>query len=216
MFRKRNFHVIFLILCTWHTVTGRKNINDESKDEACKLPDRCRKGSVHDAKNFYAREFVYLNDTNGIICDVKDQSSRFDQFDVELAQAFNISSCINKISILNIFDFRFPSNMNLKLDEKFNLKGIIEFQSILWLDFTLHLINIGGFDVDLNVTVPEITDINIEIIRAKVEFYAKGSLVKSCQDLMTTFDLTWSPSTIFQVQSVDPFTTLVFLNCQFK
>lgn len=214
MFKTRN-HMIIMFLIVRLTLS-KQTVKNEKQNE-CVLPNGCRIDSVYGLPNLYASEFVYAKDWNGIVCDVKDtQSNKLDGFDKKLAQIFNDSLCFENKNVSSMFDLKFSSSQKLKLDKNHNLKGILAFQSILWIYFTLHLINVDGFDVNLDIQIPEVTDIYIDLIKANVEFYAREKKIETCQDLLTAFGSTWSPSSIFQAHSNDANTELIFFNCRFK
>lgn len=215
LIKKRNFHVIIMFLIV-RLILSKQTVKNEKQNE-CVLPNGCRIDSVYGLPNLYASEFVYTKDWNGIVCDVKDtQTTKLDAFNEKLAQIFNDSLCFENQNVTSMFDLKFPLGHKLKLDRNHNLEGILAFQSILWIYFTLHLINVNGFDVNLDIQIPEVTDIYIDLIKANVDFYAKEKKIESCQDLLTAFGSTWSPNSIFQIQSNDAFTELIFFNCRFK
>lgn len=220
MFKTRNFPVIMtiLFLSISRQVRNEENANGTCKlSELPKLPDGCQIDTIHGLYDLFATEFVYKQDSMGIVCNVKSQSSRFDRFGVNLAKLFGKSECVRNGHVSDKFDLRFPPSMRLKLNEDLNLRGIVEFQCSVWLKFSLHLTNVGGFDANLNIEIPEKTDIIYELIKANVDFYANGKQIESCQDLLTTFGPTWSPNSIFQGQSYDNgFTVVTFFSCRFR
>lgn len=151
MFELRNFKYFFMILFMFSANEATIVKKDLTDANACKLPPGCRIDAFHVIDDKYAREFVSTHDTIGYICDVKNITDRFDGFDVKLANSFSKNSCFKKKNVTPSFDLRYPRDLKTKLSEKLNLKGILAFLNHFDTKFSLHITNVGGFNVELNI-----------------------------------------------------------------
>lgn len=199
---------------------------NESRE--CKLPDGCRIDAFHVIDNLYVREYLSARDLNGFICDVKNNQNHFDGFNDKLAQTYLKSSCRNQRNVTSNFDLRFSGDLDTKLDENLNLKGILSFMNRLLPGFTIHLTNVRGFSVDLNIERPVMNPKSgvlikigsIKFIRSNIDFYVRGKLIKSCEDLVSSSfsqsSRSWSPNSIFQMTPRDQKDEIFFINCRFR
>lgn len=209
-----------MLISIYLLITTRRIRNKETRaGDVCKLQEGCRIGTIHDLNDLYASEFVSTRDVKGFICNVKDKSTHIKSFDAELALRLANSSCLKQKKLVNTFDLRFPSSLEAKLDEKFNLKGILEFQGTLSSKFLFQLTNVGGFNANLDIKIENsnIKSINLVLIKTKVEFFMNEKQVKSCQDLLSTpMTSSWSVNSIFQLKANNAFVELLFFKCRFK
>lgn len=221
MLKIRKFPHLIVIPLIFFTFL-KQALNYKMANNTCNLPESCRIDTVHLINNLFAREFVSTIDANGFVCDAKDETSHVQGFNEKLAKAFKHERCLMNKSVFSQFSMRFPRNLKAKLNNNLNLKGILEFLVALRTVFEIEFIHLSRFDVNLNIerltptlAVKEKT-IKVNFLRANIDFYANDSLVRSCQDLVSTYGPSWSPNTIFQIQFKKTHVALLFLNCRFK
>lgn len=228
MFKKRrnSFMVIIVIALVELSDEARIRLNES---EECKIPDGCRIDAFYVIDSLFVREYLSSSDSNGFICDVKSNiNNHFEGFSDRLAQRYFSASCRNKKNVTSNFDLRFPGDLDTKLEENINLKGIFAFMNRSLPDFTLHLTNVGGFSVHLNIERPVMNDPKpdaqikiraMKFIRSKIDFYVRGKRIKSCEDLTSSYNhssSSWSPNSIFQLTSRNAKYELFFINCRFR
>lgn len=224
MFKTKNFLVIILILLIISTLYRPVLSNSKLEKAACYLPQSCRIDSVYLLSFLFGREHISLDEAKGFVCNVKNQTFNFQGFNAMLAKIYQNEHCFINKNISSHFAVKFPRNLETRLDENFNLKGIFEFLGVLSLRnfFTLHMSNVRGFSIKLNMErikqnfVAKQNASKINILRSNVDFYSNGSLVKNCEDLVSTYGRTWSPSTIFQINLKNTNTEILFFRCWFK
>lgn len=222
MFNKRFslFGVVFISF--WLSILTKRVLSGDKSANPCnRLPDGCRINSIYDVSNIYSREFAFSQKVNGFVCDVKDKTARFVGFTLKFVKNFSRASCFSNKSLTNTFEIRFPTDQKTKLDEHLNLRTILEFQNTINpSDSKLKLTNVAGFSVDLdvrNMQQQQRKSFENILVKANLDFFANGRLVRSCRDLESTFGPKWSPDSLIQISSKynKPSEFLLF-NCRFK
>lgn len=233
MFNRRRSGAIIKISFFFMLLSFSKRVwlKEPITSKACSLPKGCRVGSFHKIEYIFSREFISAKDSDGIICNANNNMARlFDGFDARLAQIYSNSSCFKSPRVSSLFDLRFPRDLNTKLNKNLNLIGILEFMNYTSDEqiydqtrYTIHLTNVGGFSVELNkeklwlnFSSSSQIGLDIKLIRANVQFYEEGKLLKSCSDLMSANNQSWSPTSIFQIVFKNAYSEILFFNCRFK
>lgn len=215
------FYLLGIVLISlWLSILTKQVLSRDKTANPCnRLPDGCRINSIYDVSNIYSREFAFAQNYNGFVCNVNDETFRFEGFTLTFVKNFSTASCLKNKSLRNTFEIRFPTNQNTKLDEHLNLHSILEFQNTIPLDSKLKLTNVGGFSVDLDVKKMQQQRKSFKniLVKSNLDFFVNGRLVRSCRDLESTFDPKWSPDSLFQISTKykKPSEFLLF-NCRFK
>lgn len=186
----------------------------------CQLPISCRIDSFHYLENYWAYEYVSNFDKKGIICDVKTNKFRFEY--EKWLQGNHYKACNHKRFIKRL-ELRFPRNYKHILDEKLNFQGIIDFLNSFAREFSLQSTHLRGFNIELGIRKKALytnytlyANYYINFIDSKIDFYSKGKLVESCQDLIASSGRNLSINSIFQLTPGNESPELLFLKCQFR
>ena len=156
-------------------------------------------------------------DRKGIICTVKN-NKQIRRFDFDSWLRLNQTEACRKENFRNYFEVKFTTSQNVIFDEKFNLQGVLNFFQLYDNYFGLKLSFAKGISAALSLNTIETGNLKtgeysrIEFVRTKLDFYARGKLIKSCQDLIDA-NLT-TPRSIFQISLLNP--AFYMIHCKYR
>lgn len=195
-----------------------------SQSDSCKLPAGCHYGLLHASIFFRNSQFYSNSDIEGLICPVRHQKFGFKllEWELEVAETF-YQVCYSKIDSLSGIELRFPRTHWITLDASLNLQGVIDFLLLIHKSFTIHVLNAGGFSVDLAIrqNVSAVTDLlvvdpncHIYIYNSRFEFFGpdKTPLGQSCENLSHLEKV----NSLFQVTPDNRYGSFTLLNCRFR
>ena len=159
----------------------------------CTLPNGCEINDVNLMNSVLGNEKLSTI-ISGILCDVRDEKF---QFTFPNSSLLKPKSCVINDLFNDVIEFRFHSNFILS--EHLNFTNILRYSLYLNKQLTVNIIKLKGFELDTKyhlvqgVRISSIVSFNF--IKCNMEFYSNGRLVKTCQEIIDSYqniDSIWS------------------------
>lgn len=201
-------YYFLLIICILATGGGLAKSNFFN----CKLPQNCQIDLANVCRNLLGNDNKYEKVT-GIVCDITSSMNftfRVDGYTPLLPHRGRMCE-IDIKSVYEIIEFRWPrqgADTTRLLNQAFNITAFFSYLNYFYRYVNLHLVNLGGFEIELaddsntidssNRSVIENSGVaDILVVNSVLAFYTRdGRRVKTCADLANTTHLT----SLFQIQ----------------